>query len=96
MLADRSFDLIFMDCSMPVMDGYEATRRLRALEGTDKHTTVIALTANAMAGNRERCLAAGMDDFIGKPYDKEQLTGFLECARQRRSRSGDESHTGMA
>ena len=94
MLTHRSFDLVFMDCSMPVMDGYETTRRLRALEGAARHTPVIALTANTMDGNRERCLAAGMDDFLGKPYDKEQLAVLLKRVRVNQPSADDESRSG--
>ena len=64
---------------MPVMDGFEATARLRALEqelGT--HTAVVALTANALQGDREACLAAGMDDYLAKPFTLAQLTRILD------------------
>ena len=69
------FDLILMDCQMPVMDGFEATRRIRAAEAQDErpHTPIVALTANTMEGDRETCLAAGMDGFIGKPFTAETL-----------------------
>ena len=78
-LAHCTYDLIFMDCHMPVMDGYTATRELRLLEISQgkPHQTVIALTANALEGEREKCLAAGMDDYLSKPIVSEQLTNLL-------------------
>jgi len=72
------FDCVFMDCQMPEMDGYEATRRIRAFEGGRRHTAIVALTANAMEGDRERCLECGMDDFVSKPVRREQLLAMLE------------------
>jgi signal transduction histidine kinase/CheY-like chemotaxis protein len=72
------FDLALMDCQMPVMDGYEATRELRRNEAeSNTHMPVVALTANAMQGDRERCVAAGMDDYLPKPFKREQLAGVL-------------------
>jgi len=69
---------VFMDCSMPVVDGFEATRRLRESErASGEHVHVIALTANAMKGDRERCLDAGMDDYIAKPVKPDLLLGKL-------------------
>lgn len=76
-LAETDYDLVFMDCQMPVLDGYEATRLLRKLEGSERHTVVIAMTANAMKGDREKCLAAGMDDYMSKPIDLELLKDVL-------------------
>ena len=77
LLSSNSFDLVFMDCQLPGVDGYEATRRWRSLEGSDQHLPIFALTAHAVDGERERCLAAGMDDFLTKPLRFEDLQRVL-------------------
>jgi CheY-like chemotaxis protein len=76
MATTREYAAIFMDCQMPEIDGYEATRRIRVAE-TDRHLPIIAMTANAMPGDRDRCLAAGMDDYLPKPVSPSQLDRAL-------------------
>lgn len=78
MVAMQQYDMILMDCQMPVIDGYSATQNLRRSEGSKHHTVVIALTANAMPADREQCLSAGMDDYISKPVSLDALQAVLQ------------------
>lgn len=78
-LAREDFAIVFMDCQMPGMDGYETTRKIRKSEAkTGKHIPILAMTANAMEGDREKCIAAGMDDYITKPFNPEALKNMVD------------------
>ncbi|MBX9848797.1 MAG: response regulator [Rhodocyclaceae bacterium] len=94
-LARERYDLVLMDCRMPVMDGYEATRAIRDGEGAvlNRHIPIVAMTANAMAGDRERVLEAGMNDYLPKPISPktldEALQRWLGKNDESNSRSGN-------
>ena len=71
----KAYDVILMDCQMPTMDGFEASRQIRSLD--QQQPVIIAVTANALVGERERCLNAGMDDYLSKPFQAEQLVAVV-------------------
>ncbi len=79
-ITEENFDLIFMDCQMPRMDGFEATTQIREYQKKTgaKHTPIVALTANAMEEDEQRCLSAGMDDYLAKPIESETMGRTLK------------------
>jgi CheY-like chemotaxis protein len=89
----QSFDMILMDVQMPVMDGIEATRRIRELElETKAHIPIVAMTAHALQGDRERCLDAGMDDYVAKPFRRHELSAVLHQVFSIDEPSGQQAH----
>ena len=98
-MASGVYDLVLMDCQMPVLDGYSATRRWREIEagqGPGYRLPIVAMTANAMAGDRQRCLDAGMDDYLSKPVARDQLDAclrrWLRSAPERSARASEPAH----
>ena len=88
----RRYDLIFMDCQMPVLDGYAATAAIRRLERAKdphRHTPIIALTAHTLEGDRQKCLSAGMDDYMSKPFQWETMLSILQRWGGRRQDAAD-------
>lgn len=86
---EKDYDIVFMDCQMPVMDGYESTAKIRLLEGDKKHTTIIAVTANAMEGDSAKCIEAGMDAYISKPINFDIMFRMIEESTKK-SEAGSE------
>jgi PAS domain S-box-containing protein len=82
-LRQQDYDLVFMDCQMPELDGYEATARLRKIEAGKRRTWIVAMTANTLEGDREKCFAAGMDDYVAKPVKTNDMLGALSRYVQR-------------
>jgi signal transduction histidine kinase/CheY-like chemotaxis protein len=95
-LARGPVDLVLMDCEMPDMDGYAATREIRRREHGERHTPIIAMTANAMESDRERCLDAGMDDYLAKPVRAQALRATLERWRPCPAAAPDQTAAGLS
>ena len=95
-LAAQNYAAVLMDCQMPEIDGYEATRELRRREQGKRHTPVIAMTAHAMSSDRDRCIEAGMDDYITKPVRSQKLAAMLERWARGPSSAADASARGAA
>jgi len=96
--ATGTYDLIFMDCQMPIMDGFTATAHIRERERQTQaaRIPIIALTANAMASDRDQCLAAGMDDYLSKPFSQDQMREMLSRWLSRTGTSSSQSNSGAA
>ncbi|QBZ82101.1 Polar-differentiation response regulator DivK [Hydrogenovibrio crunogenus] len=84
-LAQTPYDLILMDCQMPVKDGYETTRAIRALDNPLSDIPIIAMTANAMAGDDEKCYEAGMNDYMTKPINSKLMAEKIDAFAKRKN-----------
>jgi len=91
---EKPYDAIFMDCQMPELDGYETTRQIRASGGRGRRIPIVAITASSMVGDRERCLAAGMTDYVSKPLDPRELRRVLQALMPEGSASAGVSSAG--
>jgi CheY-like chemotaxis protein len=85
--AANEYQIVFMDCQMPEMDGFEATAQIRRLEGTSRHTPIVAMTAYALPQDRDRCLRSGMDGYVSKPISEGELRKALETFLPSRARA---------
>jgi two-component system, sensor histidine kinase and response regulator len=88
---EKDYDIIFMDCQMPVMDGFEATKKIREAGRNNTHTKIIAMTAYAMKGDKDKCLEAGMDEYLSKPVSLEQVQALINTVTVNREQSRPES-----
>lgn len=92
----KNYDVIFMDIQMPEMDGFEATKTIRSIEKADKRNIIIAMTAHAMPGDREKCIKAGMDDYIAKPIDPKELFDIIKKWIKPKIEGGETVHSNTA
>ena len=93
LFATKHWDLVLMDIHMPVMSGLDATRQMRQQEAPGRHTPIIATTAGAMEADRAACMAAGMDDYLAKPYKPQLLQALLERMAQYGANSDSQTAT---
>lgn len=100
LLRQKDYDFVFMDLQMPKLDGLEATRRIRQLQASDpvfaRRISIVAMTANAMPGDREKCLNAGMDDYIAKPVQPQKIQAVIESLGAKGSRTGPAESPALA
>lgn len=88
-VSEKDYDIVFMDCQMPVMDGYECTSKIRLFERDKKHTAIVAMTANAMEGDAEKCIEAGMDAYISKPINFDTMFSMIESNTKENEKKRD-------
>lgn len=93
-IEQTSYDLVFMDCQMPEMDGFTATRSIRNMPAPSNNTVIVAMTANALQGDKEKCLAAGMDDYVSKPVKSADLSSMIE-KWTKKSGDADQEYEGV-
>ena len=89
---EKKYDIILMDCQMPVMDGYESTAKIRSMENPKERAFIIAMTANAMQGDREKCIKAGMDEYISKPIDFDLFFKIIEKRMKTNDKNANKNY----
>lgn len=91
----NAYNIVFMDCQMPELDGYESTRLIRELEGEKKHTIIVAMTANVMTEDRKKCIDVGMDEFLGKPISAKEVIDMIKKYQRKETFGEDNLNQGL-